>query len=93
MPGKIVNCTNLDSVRIEILGEGRAITIPASLILAADRVFRACLVREEELDVCMVEDDETSGWQARLDMGQGPFGKPAATPWGAMVSLAEKMEK
>ncbi len=40
MSGKIISCTNLDSVRIEVLGEGRAITIPAKLLLAADRVLR-----------------------------------------------------
>ena len=95
MPGRVVNCSNLDSVRIEILGEGRAVTIPASLVLAADRVFRSCLVREEELDVAMVEDDATGrqGWQARLDMGQGPVGEMAGTPWAAVLALAEELER
>lgn len=95
MPGRIVNCTHLDSVRIEILGEGRAVTIPAALILAADRVFRSCLAREEELDVVMVEDDETKrqGWQAHLDMGAGPVGEMADTPWSSILALAEELEK
>ena len=94
MPGKIVNCSSLDSVRIEIFGEGRTYTISASLILAVSRVFRACIVREEDLDVTMVEDDETGrqGWQARLDMGVGPVGKMADTPWGAMAAIAEELE-
>lgn len=95
MPGKIVTCTNLDDVRIEILGEGQAATIPASLILAMDRVLTAALVREESLDVDLVEDDATGeqGWQATLDMGVGAVGQMAPTPWGAILKLAEVLER
>lgn len=95
MPGKIVTCANLDSVRVEVLGESRAVTIPASLILAMNRVLRAALVREESLEVDLVEEDETKeeGWQAVLDMGVESAGEMAPTPWGAIVKLAEELER
>jgi hypothetical protein len=94
MPGKIVTCTSLDSVRIEVLGSSRALTIPASLILAVDEVLRYCLLHEETLDLDMVQDEPAGveGWQACLDMGQVECGDVNDTPWAAIASLAERLK-
>ena len=93
MSGTVVNCTNLDSVRIEVLGGGRAVTIPAALILAVDAALRCCAVEGVSLEVDLVSDDATGreGFQATLDMGQFAVGGMAASPWAAVVSLAEAL--
>lgn len=102
MPGRIVNATNLDSVRIEILGEGRAVTIPASLILAADSVLKYVLASDGHLNIDMVEDDDTGeqGWEARTehpDLDTDPMDVLAtricSTPWETILKLAEVLER
>jgi hypothetical protein len=94
MPGIVVTCTSLDSVRIEFLGGSRSLTIPASLILAVDKVLRYCLLHEETLDLDMVQDEPTGveGWQACLDMGQTECGDVNDTPWAAIASLAARLQ-
>ena len=89
MVGKLVNCTHLDSVRIEVLGEGRAVTIPASLLLAADRVFRHSLFTEDDLAIDKVADEVIDGWEAVTDNYRG-IGE---TPWEAVLRLSEAIEK
>lgn len=71
-------------ISIEVVGETRAVTIQASLILAAYRVLYHCLVNKVSLGVDMVADDDTGeeGWQAETDMTQDCFGDIGATPWG-----------
>lgn len=92
MTGTVVNCTNLDSVRIEVLGGSRAVTIPAAVILAIDSVLRRCFLEDVSLDVDPVGDDREEGWQAILDDGQDAAGQVAPTPWGAVVSLADQLK-
>ena len=100
MSGKIVNCTHLDSVRIEVLGEGRAIMIPASLILAADKVLRHCLTEESSLDLDPVEDDETrwTGWEAQAESLLAEDADTilcvhGETPWQTIMALAQAIER
>ena len=97
---KIVNVTNLDGVRIEVLGEGRAVTIPAGVILALDRVLRYCLLEESGLELDMVEDDRT-GWQGWEATCEHPTAEDVDTmlhahgdtPWGALAALADALER
>lgn len=91
MPGTIVQATNLDSIRVEVvLGEGRAITIPASLLLAADRVLRMALVREEDFSLEPIDEQEDGRtvWYALL----GNVDAEGSTPWEAVRELAKKLE-
>lgn len=91
MSGKIVQATNLDGVRVEVLGEGRAITIPASLILAADRLFRNLgmdTTASLHVDVQQSPNDGPNQWCASL---HGKVGR-SITPWGAVAELADKIE-
>jgi hypothetical protein len=89
MAGSIVSCTNLDSVRIEVLGEGRAVTVPASLVLAADRVLRETLLRDIELVFERAEGGTGARmWRAAL----GGIRGWSVTPWGAIEDLARKLE-
>jgi hypothetical protein len=91
MAGTVVGCTNLDSVRIEVLGDGRAITIPASLLLAADRVFRNLGMDTNAMLSVYVDqspDDGPRQWHAFL---HGKVGR-SITPWGAIKELADKIE-
>jgi hypothetical protein len=75
--------TNLDSVRIELLGEGRALTIPCKWILAVDKVLRFAA------DTCGLElASFEDGWAG--DCG-GLIGS-GETPWGAVIALAEQIE-
>lgn len=62
---KIVNCTHLDSVCVEVLGEGRAVTIPAAIILAMDRVTKQCVAGDCCLTLEPVGDERTEAWEAR----------------------------
>jgi hypothetical protein len=93
MAAQMVDCTNLDYVRIDVLGEARAVTVPAKLILAIHYVLQRCLAGESSLEIDLVSDDSTgeSGWQATLDMGQEAIGVVASTPWGALVNLADEI--
>lgn len=88
--GKLIQATNLDSLRIEVLGEGRALTIPCEFILAIDRALRFTLADEESLSVWDWEDDDGNiGWRA--DVGN-VFGE-GDTPWGAIAALAATIER
>lgn len=90
MSGRLIQATNLDSLRIEVLGEGRALTIPCEFILAIDRALRFTLADEESLSVWDWEDDDGNiGWRA--DVGN-VFGE-CDTPWGAIVALAATIER
>lgn len=85
MPGNIVQATNLDSVRIEVLGGNCAVTIPATLILAANRVMRQCLVDEARLTVLLIG----GRWQAC----NGIFAASGSTAWEALKNLADELER
>lgn len=91
MSGKVVQATNLDSVRIEVLGGSRALTILASLPLAADTVLRELGMDTNAMLLIQVEGGENAGpnqWCARL---HGKVGR-SITPWGAVQELANKLE-
>ncbi len=94
MAGHVVTVTNLDSVRIEVLGEGRAVSIPASLILAVDHVLRHCAIREVNLNVSTVQNDDAdeANWIAITDSGVDATGDMAASPWSAIANLAVELE-
>lgn len=89
MDGKLVNAVSpLDSVRLEILGGSRAVSIPSSLLVAVDDVMRAAVHLEEEFSVYDCEDDAGwSGWEATL----GHFCAQGNTPWNAIKALADKV--
>jgi hypothetical protein len=78
MTGTVVQANNLDSVRIEVLGEARSTQIPCSLLFAIDRLLSLAGVHGE--DVSFEESDGT--WT--LTAGQLGFGE-GATPWGAVA--------
>lgn len=87
---RIVNATHLDSVRIEVLGESRAVTIPLSLLLAIDVVLRFTLEHEEEMGLWPFDGEGTGdGWNAQVGniLGEGQ------TPWGAIVDLAYEIKR
>lgn len=84
MSGIICHATLLDSIRIDRF-TGSAITIPSSFILAIDDVLRAAMYLEESLDVYESAADE---WRAYV----GNHGGSGATPWGAIISLADNMQ-
>lgn len=87
--GTVVNCTNLDSVRIEVLGSSRALMLPASCVLSADAVLRQVLLDQEGLSIELTEDDDgNSMWEANCGHMFG-YGQ---TPWQAIIELAEGME-
>lgn len=97
MAGQVVNATNLDSIRFEILGEGRAITIPATILLAADCVLRHCLTRDCFLLLDVPDGRSQQIWEAHLQPQQDR--EPdnlvvgtGITPWGAIVALANAIE-
>lgn len=86
MSGKIVQSTNLDSIRIEVLGEGRAVTIPATLLLAADRVMRHCLMSDANRLTIYPADEQQ--WHGCL----GTLAVNGASPWDCIRLLADKLE-
>lgn len=90
MTGNLVHCTNLDSVRIEVLGDRRALTIPANLPLAADTVMRELGMDTGAMLLVQVEGSEEgpNQWCAHL---HGKVGR-SITPWGAIQELAEKLQ-
>lgn len=87
----VVNCTSLDSIRIEVLGGSRAVTIPAKLLLAADCVLRdLCMDTAATLTVTVEgQDYGPNQWVADLHGRKGR----SITPWGAVEELASKLEK
>lgn len=91
MSPKLVQATNLDSVRIEVLGGSRALTIPANLTLAADTVMRELCMDTESRLIVQVQREHENGpnqWSATL---HGKTGY-SFTPWGAIKELADKIE-
>lgn len=101
MTGRIVSATQQDTIRIEVLGEGRAINIPAKCILAMDRVLRYCLTGDSSLDLDMVEIDETGwqGWEGTVEHPDPDTDVDTVlhvhgdTPWQTIVALADAIEK
>ncbi len=96
MAGTVINCTSIDSVRIEVLGEGRSITLPASLILAFDRVLRYELLANAELRLHTYSIGEIREWEAYIAAGRStlPSGHAhAATPWAAIEALAKRLDE
>lgn len=102
MSGKIVNATSADILRVEFLGEGRAVQIPAECIVAVDTVLRFCLL-EEDYSLSMLGSFESVGpgwseWQAYAVRRKKPgeAGERIAgrgdTPWAAIVALAKEIE-
>jgi hypothetical protein len=93
MAGKIVNCTHLDDVHIEVLGANHAVTVPATFILALHLVLQRCQEKGVSLDIDLVSEGSTApnGWQATLDMGQEAIGPPGLSPWRALQNLAEEI--
>ena len=96
MSPKLVQCTNLDGIRIETLGTSKALTIPASLPLAADAVIRDLGMDLDAVLTVQVEDtwnvDGTRRygprqWHAWL---HGKVGR-GFTPWASILDLAEKL--
>ena len=89
MSPKLVHCTNLDSIRIETLGTRKALTIPASLPLAADVVLRELGTDTNAMLSVYVDvvDDGPRQWHAWL---HGRVGR-GVTPWAAIMDLAEKI--
>lgn len=93
MAGKVVTVSSLDSVRIEVLGGRRAVTIPATFLLDADAVFRHLAGDGglgEELSLYQAPDEKAGGlrWHATTGFGVGQ----GDTPWGAMTALARALE-
>lgn len=86
----------LDMLRIEY--GGRTLAIPARLVLAIDRVLRHCLTDADWLEVYPVEDEAGEwGFEASLAaydvFGDGTALGIGATPWEAILALAEKLEE
>lgn len=83
--GQLVQVSSLDSIRIEVVGEGRALTIPVVCVLAADRLFRGALVEDDDVSVYECEhEDGTECWRAELGNSFG-LGQ---TPWQAVIALS-----
>jgi len=89
MTGKLIHGSNLDSVRIDVLGEARALTIPLELVLAADRVMRSLAIVEQRLMIVPDFDfsNNTTSWRAMAGVAVGK----GDTPWQALIDLAEKV--
>ena len=94
MPGTVVNATNLDSVRIEVLGESRAVTIRATVLLAVHRLLKRAFIQETTLTITTT----TGRWKAILG-NRDPTGKTdlgelcgiGETPWEALIALEEAL--
>lgn len=88
MAGQLVNCKWLDSVRIA--DPGRALTIPAKCILAADRVLRSVLVEfEGDMDMQPLDDER---YRLQLGVGSKDPVVEADTPWQCFIQMAELLE-
>lgn len=84
MTGVVVQARNIDSVRIEVLGAGRAKTIPCDLIDGLDHALRHAGLQEMDLEVRFVG---ASQWVARCDGIEGR----GLSPWAAVVELARRL--
>lgn len=91
MTTHMVTVASSGTVRVEILGEGRAINMPASYIIALHDVLGFCALEECDLAIDRVEDDETEelGWQANVECNE--YGDVCANPWAALQSLADRI--
>ncbi len=84
----LVQVTSLDSIRIDILGEGRALTIPVECVLAADRMMRGALVEDDDVSIYEAEHEDGSvHWRAEL----GNWFGLGQTPWQAVIELAKRI--
>lgn len=91
MNGEVVTAKwPVDSVRVEVIGTGRAVQLPSQLVLSVDDVLRSMVDTEEELLLFPSEDDGVIGscWTASL----GHFLALGKTPWQAIVELATKLQ-
>jgi hypothetical protein len=84
MGGVIVQARNIDSVRIDVLGAGRAKTIPCDLIDGLDHALRHANFRQMDLEIRFVGG---SDWVARCDGIEGR----GQSPWAAIVELARRV--
>lgn len=88
--GKVVDCSEADSVRVALAGGG-AVQVPAAWLAAADRVLAHCRDREVSLHLELVEEERGGVvdllWSAAADPGLGPEGE-GPTPWAALLALA-----
>jgi len=89
MTGKLIHGSNLDSVRIDVLGEARALTIPLELALAADRVMRSIAIVEQRLMIVPDFDfsNNKTSWRAMAGVAVGK----GENPWQALNDLAGKV--
>jgi len=79
--GTLHNATNLDSVRIEVVGETRALTIPCSLILSIDDALKECREIRTALIVYPIQE---GNWLAECG---GKFVGCGATPMQAIAAM------
>lgn len=88
--GNLITVTNLDSIRIEVLGESRALTIPVECVLAADAMLRGALVEDDDVSIyeCELENGQTK-WRAEL----GNWFGHGNTPWQAVIALAKRIPR
>jgi len=85
MNGSLVHANNLDSVRIEVLGERRALTIPLDLVLAVDRLMKVAAMHDQRLSLYQSAEDR---WF--LEAGEFGFGE-GASPWGAVIDWDRRL--
>lgn len=88
MTGNLIHGTSVDSVRIDVLGAGRALTIPLDCLVCVDAILRSLLpmgrlIVVPEWNVGMTE----LSWKAATEDACGR----GETPWQAIVALAEQL--
>ncbi len=81
--GKLVNATSVDSVRIEVLGNKRAVTIPCSLIESTDANLRKCV----DIGQALIVYPFCGGWLAECG---DRFCGTGATPFQAIANMESK---
>ncbi len=92
--GTVVNATHLDSVRIA-RADGTTLQIPAACVLAIDDVLRRLVALDAALSVeprCEPDGPRAgdhAGWEAWVDTDPHGHSLTGATPWQAVMSLAE----
>jgi hypothetical protein len=89
MAGQVVTVSSLDSVRIEVPGVGRVVTLPVSVLLDVHAVLKHCLRECEGLDLEHVSEGAGAweGWEAMA----GNAVAHGETPWGAIMALARAL--
>jgi len=90
MTGNLIHGTSVDSVRIDVLGAGRALTIPLDCLLCADTIMRSLILETQRLMIAPEIDIENNAttWKAMT----GTFSGRGATPWQAIIDLSEKIK-